>query len=92
MKDELEEKIMTESAALRPRTYSYFMDNDSEAIKTKGTKRCIIKRMLTFNDYKICLMNNTAILKSHFRFKREAHNVHTEEINKIELSSNDDKR
>ena len=32
------------------------------------------------------------ILKSQQRFKSETHNVYTEEINKIALSSNDDKR
>ena len=37
-------------------------------------------------------MNNKAISKSQQRFKSEAHNVYTEEVNKIALSSNDDKR
>ena len=32
------------------------------------------------------------ILKSQQRFKSERHDVYTEEINKIALSSNDDKR
>ena len=31
-------------------------------------------------------------LKSQQRFKSEAHNVYTEEVNKIAPSSNDDKR
>ena len=50
------------------------------------------KKILKFNDYKDCLLNNEIILKSQQRFKSERHNVHTEEINKIALSSNDDKR
>ena len=41
---------------------------------------------------KSCLLNSEIILKSQQRFKIEAHNVYTEEINKIALSSNDDKR
>ena len=45
------------------------MDDDSEAKQAKGTKKCVIKRMLKFNDYKNCLMNNKAILKSQQRFK-----------------------
>ena len=40
---------------------------------------------------KNCLLNNEIILKSRQRFKSEAHNVYTEEINKIVLSINDDK-
>ena len=39
-----------------------------------------------------CLFNNEIILKSQQRFKSEAHNVYTEEINKTALSSNDDKK
>ena len=37
-------------------------------------------------------MNNKAISKSQQRFKSEVHNVYTEEVNKITLSSSDDKR
>ena len=48
--------------------------------------------MLKFNDYKNCLLNSEIILKSQEIFKSEAHNVYTEEINKIALSSNDDNR
>ena len=44
------------------------------------------------NDYKDCLLNNQILLKSKQIFKNERHDVYTEEINKIALSSNDDKR
>ena len=84
MKDELGGKSMTEFVALRPKTYSYLMDD--------GTKKYVIKQRFKFNDYKNCLLNNEIILKSQQRFKSEAHNAYTEEINKIALSSNDDKR
>ena len=40
---------------------------------------------------KNCLLNNEIILKSQQTFTSEAHNVYTEEINKIVLSINDDK-
>ena len=92
MKDELAEKIMTEFVALRPKTYSYLMDDGRSDKKAKGTKKCVIKRRLKFNDYKDCLLNNEIILKSQQRFKSERHDVYTEEINKVALSSNDDKR
>ena len=48
--------------------------------------------MLKFNDYKDCLLNNKIVLKSQQRFKSERHYVYTEEVNKIALSNNDDKR
>ena len=92
MKDELGGKIMTEFVALRPKTYSYLMDDDSDAKKAKETKKCVIKRMLKFLDYKDCFLNNEIILKSQQGFKSEAHKVYTEEVNKIALSSKDDKR
>ena len=49
MKDELGGKIMTEFVALRPKTYSYLTDDCEEDKKTKGKKKCVIKRRLKFN-------------------------------------------
>ena len=48
--------------------------------------------MLNFLDQNDCLLNNEIILKSQQKFKSERHNVYTEEVNKISLSSNEDKR
>ena len=48
--------------------------------------------MIKFNDYKNCLLNGEVILKSQQRFTSKRHDVCTENINKIALSSNDDKR
>ena len=92
MKDELGQKIMTEFAALRPKVYSYLIDDGKNDKKAKGTKKYVVKRRLKFNNYRDCLLSNEIILKSRQRFKSEAHNVYTEEINRIALSSNDDKR
>ena len=92
MKDELGENIMTKYVVLRPKTYSYLMDMVVIIKKAKGIKKCVIKRILKFNDYKDCLLKNEIILKSQQRFKSELHNVYTELINKIALSSNGDKR
>ena len=92
MKDELGGGIITEFVALRPKTYSYMTDEFIEMKKAKGTKKCVIKKMLKFEHYKKCLFDNEPILKSQQRFKSENHEVYTENINKIALSSNDDKR
>ena len=92
MKDDLRGKIMTEFVALRPKNYSYLTDDCKEDRKAKETKKCVIKRRLKFSDYKDCLLNNEIILKSRQRFKSEKHDVYTEEVNKIALSNNDDKR
>ena len=55
MKDELGGKIITEFVTLRPKTYSFLTDDGKEDKKAKGTKKCVIKKMIKFNDYKKCL-------------------------------------
>ena len=45
-----------------------------------------------FEKYTDCLSNDKIILKSQQRFKSDHHKVYTEEVNKIALSSDDDKR
>ena len=45
-----------------------------------------------FENYTDCLFNDKIILKSQQRFKSDHHKVYTEEVSKIALSSDDDKR
>ena len=68
------------------------MQDGSEHKKGKGTKKCVIKRELMVKSYKDCLFNDKIILKSQQRFKSDHRDVYTEEINKIALSNDDDKR
>ena len=60
--------------------------------KAKGTKKCVVNKMLRFEDYKKCLFSNGKVLKSQQRFKSENHKVYTKNIKKIALSCDDDKR
>ena len=92
MKDKLGGKIITEFVTLRPKTYSFLTDVGKEDKKAKGTKKCIIKKMIKFNDYKKCLLNDEVIFKSQQKFISKKHDVYTVKINKKALSSNDDKR
>ena len=55
MKDKLGGQIMKEFVGLRAKTYSYLKDNNDEDKKAKGTKKCVIKIRLKFQDYKNCL-------------------------------------
>ena len=91
-KDELGGKIMTELVALRAKAYTYKLDDDTETKKVKDTKKCIVKREDTFKNYVDALFNNEVIIRSQQRFRSNHHRVYTEEVNKIALSSNDDKR
>ena len=91
-KDESEGKIIIEVVAIRPKTYAYLKNNGSQHKKAKGTKKCVIKQKLMFENYKDCLINSKTVYRTQQRFKSYNHDVHTEEVNKIELSANDDKR
>ena len=68
------------------------MDDDSEKRKAKGTKKTVIKRLIRYENYIDSLYNGTVILRSQQRFKSDHHKLYTEEVNKVALSSNDDKR
>ena len=92
MKDELGRKKITEFVTLRPKAYSYLTDDGKEDKKAKGTKKCVIKIMIKFDDYKNCLLKGKVLLKSQQRFISKKHDVYTEDINKIALSNNDNKR
>ena len=89
-KDELGGKLITEFVALRRKVYSYLDDDGNEYKKSKGTKKCVIKQNLMFQNFKDCLANNKAAYRSQERFKSYNHDVYTEEVNKIALSNNDD--
>ena len=84
--------MITEFIALRANAYAYITEYGSVHERAKGTKKYIIKREIMFEDYKDCSFSSKTIIKSQQRFRSDHHNVHTEEVNKIALSSNDDKR
>ena len=92
MKDELGGKIMKEFIGLRPKCYSNLTDDGDIDKKVEGAKKCVIKKEIMFNNYLECLKEKKKILRTQQRCKCDAHNVYTEEINKVALSFNDDKR
>ena len=63
MKDELGGKIMKEFIGLRPRCYSYLTEDGNVDKKAKGTKKCVIKKEIMFNNYVECLKEKKKILK-----------------------------
>ena len=64
----------------------------SEDKKCKGIKKCVVKKALTFEDYKTCLFNDSTEYKSQLMFRSAKHEVHTIEVNKVALNRDDDKR
>ena len=69
MKNELRGKIMTEFVALRPKLYSYKKLDGSEDKKYKGIKKCVVKKTLTFEDYKTCLFINSTEYRCQLMFR-----------------------
>ena len=92
MKDELGGKIMTDFVALRPNLYSYRGLDSSEDKKCKGIKKCVVKKTLTFEDYKTCLFCDSTEYRSQLMFRLAKHEFHTIEVNKVALNRDDDKR
>ena len=91
MKDELGGEIMTEFVALKPMMYS-FKTGESESKKCKGIKKCVVRKTISFKDYKACLFGGGTSYRSQIMFRSSKHKVKTLEINKFALSRDDDKR
>ena len=83
---------MTEFVALRPKLYSYKKLDGLEDKKCKGIKKCVVKKTLTFEDYKTCLFSDSTEYRSQLMFRLSKHEVHTIEVNKVALNRDDDKR
>ena len=56
IKDEPGGEIMTEFVTLRPKMYAYKMGS-AESRKCKGIKKCVVKKTISFEDYKNCLLS-----------------------------------
>ena len=68
------------------------MLDGSEDTKCKGVTKNVTKKSIQFDDYRECFFSRKEqhrkmnVIRSHF------HKIYTEEINKIALSSDDEKR
>ena len=91
MKDELGREIMEELVTIRPRMYSY-RTFEKESKKCKGIKKCVIRKTITFEDYKNCWFTGETSYRSQLMFTSSLHKIQTLEVKKISLSKDDDKR
>ena len=91
-KDELNGKVIAEFCAPRAKTYALKDEDNKERKRAKGTKKSVTENDLKLEDYKDSVLKNKIVLRSQQRFKSQNHKVFTEEVNKIAISSNDDKR
>ena len=91
-KDEVAGRQITHFVGLRPKLYSFKVEDDKIVKKCKGIKKNVVKKGITFDDYIRCLFSGEKQMKSMKIIRSENHDIYSKEINKIALSSNDDKR
>ena len=91
-KDEAAGKQIAEFVGLRAKLYSYRVEESYEEKKCKGVKKAVIKKTITFNDYKDCLFDNKPAMRKMNVIRSHLHTIFTETVNKIALSPFDDKR
>lgn len=86
------EKICVETIGLRSKLWSDKMIDDDEEKKCKGIKKSVIKKDITFQDYKNCLFDEKEETRSMNLINHKKHDLFTESIEKVALSFEDDKR
>ena len=91
-KDEAGGKIIDEFMGLRAKLYSYKMFEGKESKKCKGGKKSVVKESIMHEDYKNCLFTGKEQLRKMNVIRSHKHDIYTEEVNKIALSPDDDKR
>ena len=71
--------------------YSY-RTSEKESKKCKGIKKCVVRKTITFEDYKSCLFSGETSYRSQLMFRSSLQKIQTLEVNKIALNKDDDKR
>ena len=91
-KDEVAGKQITHFVGLRPKLYSYKIEDEKELKKCKGIKKNVIKKELDFDAYVNCLFTGEKEMRTMKIIKSEKHDIYSKEVNKVALSNQDDKR
>ena len=91
-KDEVAGKQITHFVGLRPKLYSFKIEEDREVRKCKGIKKNVVKKKLDFDDYVKCLFSGEKEMRKMKIIRSEKHDIYSKEVNKIALSNEDDKR
>ena len=91
-KDEVGGRCIEEFVGLRAKLYSYKMFEGEENKKCKGVKQGVVKNCLTQKNYKECLEEGKVKMMKMNVIRSYKLEVFTEEVNKVALSADDDKR
>ncbi|XP_065642822.1 uncharacterized protein LOC136074432 [Hydra vulgaris] len=90
-KDETGGAQIEEFVGLRLKLYSYKVHGKDNK-KYKGVKKNVVKKYITHEDYKDCLLNKRDHIRKMNVIRSYSHEIYTEEVNKIALGADDDKR
>ena len=103
-KNEAAANTITHFVGLSSKLYAYLIEmlykkyeklkepEEEEIRKAKGVKKNVIKKSLTFEDYKKCLFSEEKVMREMNMFKTQNHDIYSMTVNKVALSANDDKR
>ena len=91
-KDEVGGKQITKFVGLRPKLYSFKVEDSSTTRKCKGIKKNVVKKGIDFEDYVRCLFSGEKQMRKMNIIKSENHEIYSKEVNKLALSGDDDKR
>ncbi|XP_065665454.1 uncharacterized protein LOC136086885 [Hydra vulgaris] len=90
-KDETGGAQIEEFEGLRSKLYSY-KAHGKDNKKCKGVKKNVVKKYITHEDYKDCSLNKRDYIRKMNVIRSYSHEIYTEEVNKIALSAEGDKR
>ncbi len=91
-KDEAGGKIIQEFVGLRAKLYAYKMLDGKEEKKCKGIRKPVIKKDISFEDYKECLFTGNKQMRKMNIIQSRKCTLYTEEVNKVAMLANNDKR
>ena len=92
MKDELKGKIADEFDGTGAKSYAYSIHGDDIKKKCKGIKKSVVKKELTIDDYRECVLGKKGKTVKQTQFRSYEREIFTEQVEKVALSPYDDKR
>ena len=97
-KDETGDKIITKFVGVRSKCYAFETEMPitlklEESKKLKGIPKCIVKKQMTLNDYRRCVLENKEkVVEGIVGFRTKSLTNYTTVMSKKALSNTDDKR
>ena len=103
-KNEAAANTITHFVGLSSKLYAYLIEilykkygklkepEEEEIRKAKSVKKNVIKKSISFEDYKKCLFSEEVLMKEMNIIRSENHDIYSMTVNKVALSANDDKR